>query len=131
MILLTFLKLQFSCLESIAFYKKYKKNNLFWLNLPKKYLWENIRFFDKSHVLTPLKKISIFSTFLKLYFSGLKSILFYPEYQITIFCGLICPNNTWFFDKNRKLTPLEHFCFLDFFKTSLFWFKNHSFLYKI
>ena len=39
-------------------------------------------------------QISIFWTFLKLHFSGLKSIIFYPEYQKTIFSGLIRPKNT-------------------------------------
>ena len=42
----------------------------------------------------PLWKISIYWSFLKLPFSGLKSILFYPEDQKTIFCGLICTKNT-------------------------------------
>ena len=35
--------------------------------------------------------------FLKLYIAGLKIVLFYPEYQKTIFSDLISPKNT-----NRK-----------------------------
>ena len=34
------------------------------------------------------------------------------------------------FCQNRGLTPLKNFHFQDFFKTSVFWFKNHSFLSK-
>ena len=64
--------------------------------------------------------------------SGLKNILFYPEYKKTLFFDLIRQKmpikNIRFFDKNHALTPLENFDYIDFFKTSLFWSKKHSFL---
>ena len=41
----------------------------------------------------PLKKMSLFFEFLKICFSALKFILFYPEYQKTIFSDLISPKN--------------------------------------
>ena len=37
----------------------------------------------------PLRKMSLFFDFLKLWFSGLKFNLFYPEYQETIFYNII------------------------------------------
>ena len=74
----------------------------------------------------------IFCRFLKLPFSGLKNILFYPVYQKTIFSGLICPRHTWqkvrFFDKNHGLTLLENFEFLDFFKSFFFWCRKDFFI---
>ena len=58
-------------------------------------------------------KISIFWTFLKLHVSGLKSILFHPECQKTIFSGLICPKKRDdrkfdFFDKNHGLGKISN-----------------------
>ena len=58
--------------------------------------------------------MSIFCPFLKLPFSGLKSSLFYPEDQKTIFSGFICPKDKD--DKNQKQKqkpwkPLENFDF--------------------
>ena len=38
----------------------------------------------------PLSKMSIFSTFWELKFSGLKSILFYPQYQKIFLSGFFC-----------------------------------------
>ena len=40
--------------------------------------------------MDPLKNFD-FWTFLKLRFFSLKTILFYPEYQETVFSDLICP----------------------------------------
>ena len=62
-------------------------------------------------MFNPSWKISIFCTFLKPLFSGLESILMYPEYQNTILSGLFCPKNTddkkgRFFDKNHALLQL-------------------------
>ena len=49
-------------------------------------------FFCENHGLTHLK-ISNAWNFKKISFSGVKSILFGPEFKKTIFCGLICPKN--------------------------------------
>ena len=55
------------------------KNVSFWVSLLKKNILEKGRFFYKNHGLTP---------FAKCHFSGLKSILFYPEYQKMFLSGL-------------------------------------------
>ena len=82
----------------------------------------------------PLCKMSIFSTFLELHFSGLKSILFYPEYQKIFLSGFFgskkknIRKRALFLDKNHGLIPLQNVDFFDFFKTSLFRSKKRSFL---
>ena len=72
---------------------------------------------------------------LELHFSGVKSILFYPEYQKIFLSGFLCLKKTWekgrFYDKNHGLTPLQNVYFLDFFKTSLLRSKEHSFISRI
>ena len=107
------------------------KNDLFWLHLSKNYTCWKVRFVDQNHGLTPLENFD-FSTFLKFYFSGLKSILFYPEYQRSFLAWFA---HTWckvrFFYKNYGLTPLENHDFLDLLDTSLFWSKKHSLLFRI
>ena len=75
---LTLLELHFSGLKSIVFYPEYQKMFLSGFFGSKKNIWEKGRFFDKNHVLT-LCKMSIFFTLLEFHFSGLKSILYYPE----------------------------------------------------
>ena len=77
-------------------------------------------------------KNSIFRTFLKLHFSALKSIFFYPEYWKTIFFALVCLKNQHgnkldFLIKTRTNT-FEKLDFSDVFETSLFWSKKYSFL---
>ena len=92
-------------------------NNLYWL-LPvfsQKYKLEKIWCLDKNHGLSPLENLAVLH-FLKLYIAGLKIVLFYPEYQKTIFSDSISPKNT-----NRKnfdfwpkkmdyLLRKNHFC---------------------
>ena len=89
-----------------------------------------------------LLKISIFCTFLKLNFSGLKSVLFYPEYktsfssskkhffysehQKTIFFCLICQKNVHdrmfdFFLRKPWTNPFEKFPLLGLLKNFLFY----------
>ena len=96
------------------------KNDLFWLHLSKNYTCWKLRFVDQNHGLTPLENFD-FSTFLKFYFSGLKSILLYPEYQRSFLAWFA---HTWckvrFFYKNYGLTPLENNDFLDLLDTSIF-----------
>ena len=62
--------------------------------------------------------MSIFSTFLEVHFTGLKSILFYLEYQKSFLSGLFgSKKNIWkkgqFFGKKHELTALEN---VDFFR---------------
>ena len=80
--------------------------------------------------------MSIFSNFLKLHFSSLKSILFYPEYEKIFLSGFFWSTKKKlrkgrFFDKNHGLTPLQTVHFFEFFRTSLFRSKKHSFLSRI
>ena len=123
-----------------SYLSRISKNRLFLLNLPNKYLWENIRFFHKNHELTPLKNFDFLGFFKTLHFWS-KHILFSPQYQKTIFfSGLICPKLKKSMDLPLwkililltflRLTPLKNFDFLAFLKTLLFWFKKHYFLSK-
>ena len=94
------LELYFSGLKSILFYTEYQKMFLSGFFLVKKKKWEKGWFFDKNHGLTPWQnahffyfarvskwKMSIFSKILELHFLGLKSILFYTEYQKMFLSG--------------------------------------------
>ena len=66
----------------------------------------------------PFAKCRFFWTLQELHFSGLKSILFYPEYQKMFLFGFFCwkRKKVWergrFLDKNHGLTPLQN---IDFF----------------
>ena len=111
-----------------SYLSRISKNRLFLLNLPNKYLWENIRFFHKNHELTPLENFDFFSFFKTSHFWS-KHILFYPEYQKKIFYGLVCPKNTH--KKNSLFWHKAWFDFLGFSKISFFWSKKHSFLSTI
>ena len=79
--------------------------------------------------------MSIFSTFLELHFSGLKNILYYPEYEKCFFCLFLAKKNIWekgrFFDKNHGLNPLQNVDFFDLLRNSLFRSKKHSLLSRI
>ena len=62
--------------------------------------------------------MSIISTFLEVYFTGPKSILFYPEYQKIFLSGFLDSKKNKgkkrrFFDKNHGLNTLEN---VDFFR---------------
>ena len=81
---LDFLKLQFLVKKSFFFIQNVQKKNTD---------EQKNRFLDKKHRLTLFENVDILSP-LKLQFSGLKIITFYPEYQKTIFCDLISPKNT-------------------------------------
>ena len=79
--------------------------------------------------LTLLENVD-FLSLLKLQFSGLKIILFYVEYQKTIFSDLISPKNTNkkkfdFWTKTMDYPPRENFHFL------VFWSKIYLFLSRI
>ena len=96
----------------------------------------------KSWILTqkPLTnrfgKVRFFFSFLKRHFFWSKEHFFNPEYQKTIFSGLICPTNTRgnkfdFLTKTMDLTLWKISIFRTFFETSLFLSKRHSFLSTI
>ena len=68
------------------FPSRISNNDLLWLDFPKKHIWEKGRLFEKTLGLTALQILD-FLEFFKLYYSVLKTILFYSEYQKTIFCG--------------------------------------------
>ena len=81
----------------------------------------------------PFAKCRYFLTLFELHFSGLKSIVFYPEYQKMFLYGFfLLEKNTWekgrFFDKSHELIPLQNVDFFYFARTSLFRSKKHSFL---
>ena len=79
--------------------------------------------------------MSIFLTLLELHFSGLKSMLFYSQYQKMFLSGFICSKEHIgkgrFFEKNHGLNALQNVDFFDFFRTSLCRSKKHSFLSRI
>ena len=80
--------------------------------------------------------MTIFLTLLELHFSGLKSILFYPEYQYMLLSSFFAKKKTYekkvdFFYKSHGLTPLQNVDFFDFARTSLFRSKKDSLLFRI
>ena len=97
---LDFFKTSLFLTKNHSFLSRILNNNLFWINLPKKYPWENIWLFDKNHRLTPLENFDfkIFWTFAKLHFSGLKSIRILSE----------IPNNNLFWFNLSKTYPWEN-----------------------
>ena len=105
-----------------SFLSRISQNHLILLNLPNKYLWENIRFFHRNHGLTPLE-IFDFSDFSKTSLLMSKQHSYLSKISKNRLFLLNLPNkylweNIRFFHKNHKLTPLENFDFLGFFKTS-------------
>ena len=85
----TFLELQFSGLKSILFYPQYQKIFLFGFFGSKKKKYEKkVDFCYKNHGLTRLQNVDFFKSFLAVFFCGLKSILFYPEYKKMFLYGL-------------------------------------------
>ena len=84
---LHFLKLHFSDLKIILFLSRTSKNNIFWLYFSKKK--KNFDFWTKKKpCIIPLGKWPFFLPF-KTFLFGLKFILFYTEYQETIFSNII------------------------------------------
>ena len=78
--------------------------------------------------------MTIFWTFSELHFSGLKSIIFYPEYQKMFFSGKKNARKLldFFQKKNHALAPLQN---VDFFWTfpelHFSGLKTHFFLFKM
>ena len=107
--------------QKIILFYPVSKNDLFCHNLFKKtQMRKRNRFLDKKHRLTLLENVD-FLSLLKLQYSGLKIILFYPEYQKTIFSDLISPKNTNkkkfdFWTKTMDYPPRKMSLFFDFLK---------------
>ena len=80
----TFLKLDFSRVETIFSIPNIKKRS-FQAGFGQKPPLRKMAIFGQKPWTNPVGKFSISWTFLKVDFCCLKSILFYPEYQETIF----------------------------------------------
>ena len=93
--------------------------------------------FGQKSWTNPFAKCRLLSTFLEVYFWGLKSIFFYLEYQKLFVSGFVCSKKKIyekkvdFFEKSHGLTRLQNVDFLDFFRTSLVLSKKHCFLFRI
>ena len=123
----TFLKFYFSGLKSIRFYSEYQKTIFTGLICPKTKHGKKLDFNTKT-IDKPLWKSSFFFSFLKRHFFRSKEHFFYPEYQKTIFSGLICPTNT----RGNKLDFLTKTMDLPLWKLAIFWtfLKPHFFCLK-
>ena len=73
----------------------------FWLSVIKKRCEKRSSFVYKNHGLTTLQNLDFFRLFLELHFLGLKSILFYLEYQKRFFSGFLFWKQTY--EKNANL----------------------------
>ena len=116
-------------------YLKYIKKNLFCLNLPKRYLWENIRFFKKNYALTPVEDFDFMDCFETSLFWSKKHSFLPRISKNKLFLLNLSKKYPWenigIVDKNNGVTPLENLDFFDFFKTLLFLYKKHSFLSRM
>ena len=118
---LSFFKTSFFWSKKHSFLSSIPKNDLFWLDLPKRHTWQKVRFFDKNHGLTLLENFE-FLDFFKSFFFWCRKDFFIQNNKKTIFPCLICPKyindkKSDFFYESHGLTPLENFDFVDFFKT--------------
>ena len=116
------------------FLSKRSKNVSLLLFAQKKFIRKRSIFWQKPWT-NPFAKCQYFLTLLELHFSGLKSIVFYPEYQKMFLFGFLCSKEQMrkrsIFQKNHGLTPLRNVDFFDFFRTSLFRSKKLYFLSRI
>ena len=116
-ILFTLLEFHFSGLKSILYYPEYQNMFLSCFVCSKKTYKKKVDFLTKPWN-KPLLKKPIFLTLLELNLSGVKSILYFPEYKKLVLPGFFCSKKKiWgkarFFDKNHGLTPLQN---VDFFR---------------
>ena len=102
----------------------------------KKKIWGKGWFFDNNHGLIPLQNVD-FLEFFRTYllWSEKHSFLSRITKNLSFSLFLLKKKNKRekgrFFDKNHGLTPLQNVDFLEFFRTSLFRSKKHSFLSRI
>ena len=130
-IFLTLLELYSSGLKSILFYSEYQKLFLSGFLSSKEHIGKG-RFFGKNHGLTPLQNVN-FLEFLRTFFLWPKKHSFLSRISKNVSsCLSLLKKKIWktgqFFDKNHGLTPFQNVDFFDFFWTSLFTSKKHSFL---
>ena len=131
-IFLTVLELHLSGLKSILFYPEDQKMFLSGFLCSKEKIRKRSIFLQKPWT-NPFAKCQYFLTLLELHFSGLKSIVFYPEYQKMFLSGFFFLKKNIrekgpCFDKSHGLTPLQNVDFLDYVRTSPFRSKKYSFL---
>ena len=116
-----------------SFLSRISKNASFWFFFGQKKNMRKSSIFCQKPWSNPFPQCQFFRVFKNFFLCGLKSILFYPEYQKMFLFVLLCSKNKiWkkgqFFDKNHGLTPFQNVNFFYFFWTSLFTSKKHSFL---
>ena len=122
--------------NKLYFLSRTSKNLSFWLFLLKKRHIRKRSIFWQKPWTNPFAKCRYFLTLLEIHFSGLKSILFYPEYQKMFLYG--------FFAKKKHIRKRSIFwekpwtdpfakCrfFLQFLRSFLLWTKKHSFVSRI
>ena len=97
-----FLKIGFSRLNRIFFYLGHQKR-CFLIGFAQKLQIRKITVFGQKQWTNPFGKFRFFGLFLKLVFSCLKIILFFKEYQKTIFPYWLCPKSTN--EKNSHFWP--------------------------
>ena len=116
----TFLKRNYSVKESLLFYLEYQQTIFLGLFCPKTNYGKNSNFWPKPWT-NPFAKIPIFSTFLKRHFCVQESLLFYLEYQQTIFVGLFCPKTKHGKNSNFPPKPLcKNSNYFHFFEKKFF-----------
>ena len=111
-----------------SFLSRILKNLSFSLSLTKINIWENRRFFDKNHELTPLQKVH-FWTFFKTSLFRSKKHFFLSRISKNLFSGVLWLR-TWLF-MSKKHSFLSRIWKNEFFrlsllnmrKTSIFWQK--------
>ena len=92
-----------------SFLSKISKKNLYRLLFSQKNKWEKVWFLDKNHGWSPLEKLAVLH-FLKLQFSGLKIVFFYPKDQKRIWLVFSRRNKwekVWRLDRSYGLSALE------------------------
>ena len=77
--------------KNYSFLSRTSKNNIFWLyfSKKKKKTKKNFDFWTKKTLYYTLRKMTVFFLPFKTFVFGLKFILFYTEYQETIFSNII------------------------------------------
>ena len=116
-IFLTLLEFHLSGLKSILYYPEYQNMFLSCFVCSKKTYKKKVEFLPKT-MYQPLCKMSVFLTLLELNFSGVKSIVYFPENKKTGSSWLFWLKKKiwgkgWFFDNNHGLTPSQN---VDFFR---------------
>ena len=118
-----------------SFLSRISKNVSFWLFLVKKKMRKRSIFWQKPWT-NPFAKFRFFRVFYNFTFQVQKAFFTIQNIKKMFLFGFFCwKKKIWekgrFFDKNHGLTPLQSVHFFEFFRTSLFRSKKHSFLSRI